>query len=133
MEKNDKIYLAGHTGLVGSAILRKLKKLGYANIITKELNELDLTRQLDVENFFKNEKPDYVILCAAKVGGIMANQTYPAEFIYTNLMIGLNVINSAYKYNVKKLLNLGSSCIYPKNARIFRFWVEDEDVRRDTL
>ncbi len=116
MEKNDKIYLAGHTGLVGSAILRKLKKLGYTNIITKELNELDLTRQLDVENFFKNEKPDYVILCAAKVGGIMANQTYPAEFIYTNLMIGLNVINSAYKYNVKKLLNLGSSCIYPKNA-----------------
>lgn len=116
MEKNSKIYLAGHTGLVGSAVYRKLKNLGYTNIIVRDFNELDLTRQSEVENFFEKEKPEYVILCAAKVGGIMANNTYPAEFIYINLMIGLNVINSAYKYGVKKLLNLGSSCIYPKDA-----------------
>ncbi len=116
MEKNSKIYLAGHTGLVGSAVYRKLLDLGYKNIITKSSSELDLTRQTDVEKFFETEKPEYVILCAAKVGGILANATYPAEFIYKNLMIGLNVIHSAYKSKVKKLLNLGSSCIYPKNA-----------------
>ncbi len=116
MEKNSKIYLAGHTGLVGSAIHRKLLESGYTNIITRTSNELDLTRQSDVEKFFMEEKPEYVILAAAKVGGILANSTYPAEFIYKNLMIGLNVIHSAYKYGVKKLLNLGSSCIYPKNA-----------------
>ncbi|MBR1545109.1 MAG: NAD-dependent epimerase/dehydratase family protein, partial [Alphaproteobacteria bacterium] len=116
MEKTAKIYLAGHTGLVGSAIHRKLLDLGYTNIITKTSSELDLTRQNDVEKFFMAEKPEYVILAAAKVGGILANSTYPAEFIYQNLMIGLNVVNSAYKAGVKKLLNLGSSCIYPKNA-----------------
>ncbi len=116
MEKNSKIYLAGHTGLVGSAIHRKLLESGYTNIITRTSNELDLTRQSDVEKFFMEERPEYVILAAAKVGGILANSTYPAEFIYKNLMIGLNVIHSAYKYGVKKLLNLGSSCIYPKNA-----------------
>lgn len=116
MEKNSKIYLAGHTGLVGSAIHRKLLESGYTNIITRTSNELDLTRQSDVEKFFMEEKPEYVILAAAKVGGILVNSTYPAEFIYKNLMIGLNVIHSAYKYGVKKLLNLGSSCIYPKNA-----------------
>ena len=116
MEKNSKIYLAGHTGLVGSAIHRKLLESGYTNIITRTSNELDLTRQSDVEKFFMEEKPEYVILAAAKVGGILANSTYPAEFIYKNLMIGLNVIHSAYKYGVKKLLNLGSSCIYPQNA-----------------
>ncbi len=116
MKKDSKIYVAGHTGLVGSAVLRKLEKLGYTNILTRTSSELDLTRQEDVEKFFAKEKPEYVILCAAKVGGILANATYPAEFIYKNLMIGLNVVNSAYKFNVKKLLNLGSSCIYPQNA-----------------
>ncbi|MCR5506944.1 MAG: GDP-L-fucose synthase [bacterium] len=116
MEKNAKIYLAGHTGLVGSAIHRKLLDLGYTNIITKTSSELDLTRQDLVEKFFEKERPEYVILAAAKVGGILANSTYPAEFIYQNLMIGLNVINSAYRFGAKKLLNLGSSCIYPKNA-----------------
>ena len=116
MKKDSKIYVAGHTGLVGSAVLRKLESLGYTNILTRTSSELDLTRQEDVEKFFEEEKPEYVILCAAKVGGILANATYPAEFIYKNLMIGLNVVNSAYKFNVKKLLNLGSSCIYPKNA-----------------
>ena len=116
MEKNSKIYIAGHNGLVGSAIYRKLLKDGFTNIITRDISELDLTRQKDVETFFEKEKPEYVILCAAKVGGIMANSQYPAEFIYTNLMIGLNIINSSFKYGVKILLNLGSSCIYPKNA-----------------
>ncbi len=116
MDKNSKIYLAGHTGLVGSAIYRKLKNLGYKNIIVRDFDKLDLTKQTDVEKFFETEQPEYVILCAAKVGGIMANNTYPAEFIYINLMIGLNVVNSAYKYGVKKLLNLGSSCIYPKDS-----------------
>lgn len=116
MEKNEKIYLAGHTGLVGSAIMRKLQSEGFQNIITRELSELDLCSQQAVEEFFKCEKPDYVILAAAKVGGIMANSTYPADFIYQNIMIAANVIHASYKYGVKKLLNLGSSCIYPKLA-----------------
>lgn len=102
--------------MVGSAIVRKLKEKGYANIITRSSKELDLTNQADTLAFFKAEKPDYVFLAAAKVGGIMANQTYPAEFIYRNLMISTNVINSSYLTGVKKLLNLGSSCIYPRLA-----------------
>lgn len=116
MNKDDKIYLAGHTGLVGSAILRKLKSEGFSNIITKELDELDLCNQAAVEKFFAQEKPDYVFLAAAKVGGIIANSTYPADFIYQNIMIASNVIHASYKNGVKKLLNLGSSCIYPKFA-----------------
>lgn len=116
MEKNSKIYLAGHTGLVGSAILRKLRSEGFANIITRDFSQLDLCNQAQVEAFFEKEKPDYVILAAAKVGGIVANSTYPADFIYQNIMIASNVIHCAYKYGVKKLLNLGSSCIYPKLA-----------------
>jgi len=116
MNKDSKIYVAGHRGLVGSAILRKLKEKGYNNIIVRTSKELDLRRQKDVEAFFEKEKPEYVFLSAAKVGGILANSTYPAEFIYDNLAIALNIIHSAYKYGVKKLLNLGSSCIYPKLA-----------------
>lgn len=116
MEKNSKIYVAGHKGLVGSAILTNLEKRGYTNIITKTHSELDLIRQVDVESFFEKEKPEYVFLAAAKVGGINANNMYPAEFIYNNLLIETNVIQSAYKNSVKKLLFLGSSCIYPKFA-----------------
>lgn len=116
MDRNSKIYVAGHKGLVGSAILRKLKAEGYTNLITRTHSELDLTRQADVETFFESVKPEYVFLAAAKVGGILANMTYPAEFIYENTAIALNVIHAAYKYETKKLLNLGSSCIYPKNA-----------------
>lgn len=116
MDKNSKIYVAGHRGLVGSAILRKLKNSGYRNIITRSHEELDLTRQKDVEIFFVTEKPEYVFLAAAKVGGILANSTYKAEFIYSNMMIEFNVIHSAYKNGVKKLLFLGSSCVYPKNC-----------------
>ena len=116
MEKDAKIYVSGHRGLVGSAIVRKLKEKGYANIITRSSQELDLTNQAATLAFFEAEKPDYVFLAAAKVGGIMANQTYPAEFIYQNLMIDANVIHSSYLTGVKKLLNLGSSCIYPRLA-----------------
>lgn len=116
MDKNSKIYIAGHRGLVGSAILRKLEKEGYNNLICKTSSELDLTVQKDVQNFFEKEKPEYVILAAAKVGGIIANNTYPAEFIYKNIMISTNIIHCCYLNNVKKLINLGSSCIYPKNA-----------------
>jgi GDP-L-fucose synthase len=116
MEKNAKIYVAGHRGMVGSAIVRNLKEKGYTNIVGKTSEELDLVRQLDVESFFEDEKPEYVFLAAAKVGGINANNTYPAEFIYNNLMIEANIIHAAYKYGVKKLLFLGSSCIYPKMA-----------------
>ena len=114
MQKNSKIYIAGHTGMVGSAILRKLKKEGYTNIITTPSEKLDLRHQLSVRNFFEKENPKYVILAAAKVGGIYANNKYKAEFIYDNLMIQSNVIHSSYLYNVEKLLFLGSSCIYPK-------------------
>ena len=111
-----KIYIAGHRGLVGSAIVRKLKKEGYNNLVVRSHSELDLTRQEDVEAFFEKERPEYVFLAAARVGGILANSTYKAEFIYDNIMIAANVINTSYKYGVKKLLNLGSSCIYPKHA-----------------
>lgn len=116
MNKDSKIYVAGHRGLVGSAIVRNLEAKGYTNIIYKTHKELDLTNQADVQAFFKEEQPEYVILAAAKVGGIHANNTYPAEFIYDNLMIQNNVIKAAHDYNVKKLLFLGSTCIYPKMA-----------------
>jgi len=116
MNKNSKIYVAGHKGLVGSAILRKLKEKGYSNLIYKTHKELDLTNQLAVEEFFKTQKPEYVFLAAAKVGGILANNKYRADFIYQNLQIQNNVIHYAYKYGVKKLLFLGSTCIYPKNC-----------------
>lgn len=116
MLKNSKIYIAGHKGLVGSALVRQLKSQGFTNIIGREHCELDLTNQLDVEVFFQDELPDYVFLAAAKVGGIHANSTYPAEFIFSNLQIEMNIINASYKYGVKKLLFLGSSCIYPKHA-----------------
>ena len=116
MEKHAKIYVAGHRGLVGSAIVRRLKAEGFDNIITRSHAELDLTDQAQVNNFLAREKPEYVFLAAAKVGGIMANKTYPAEFIYKNLMIGCNVVEACYQNGVKKLLNLGSSCIYPRLA-----------------
>lgn len=114
MEKNSKIYVAGHRGLVGSAIVRGLKAKGYTNVIGRTHKELDLMDGVAVEEFFKNEKPEYVFLAAAKVGGIYANSTYPADFIFQNLQIQQNVIGNAFKYNVKKLMFLGSSCIYPK-------------------
>lgn len=114
MNYQDKIYVAGHNGLVGSAIVRKLKELGYTNVLTKSRRELDLTDQFSVERFFDIERPDYVFLAAAKVGGINYNKLYPADFIVENLQIQTNVINSAYEYDVKKLLFLGSACIYPK-------------------
>jgi GDP-L-fucose synthase len=116
MEKSTKIYIAGHRGMVGSAIERKLNSEGYHNIIHRTSNELDLRNQDLVNSFFQDEKPDYVILAAAKVGGIHANNTFRAEFIYDNLMIEANIIHAAYLNKVKKLLFLGSSCIYPKNA-----------------
>jgi len=114
MNKNAAIYVAGHNGLVGSAIIKKLKSEGYDNIITRTHKELDLVDQAAVERFFVESKPEYVFLAAAKVGGIGANSTYPADFIYQNIMIGFNTIHAAYKNGVKKLVNLGSSCIYPK-------------------
>lgn len=116
MDKNSKIYVAGHTGLVGSSLVRNLKSKGYSNLIFRDFEELNLLRQVEVENFFEKEKPEYVFLAAARVGGILANSTYTAQFIYENIMIAANVIDSSYKYGVKKLLNLGSSCIYPKLA-----------------
>ena len=116
MKKSAKIFVCGHNGMVGSAILRKLKLENYNNILIKSSNELDLRRQSDVETYFKINKPDYVILAAAKVGGIYANNTYRAEFIYDNIMIETNIIHAAYLNNVTKLLFLGSSCIYPKMA-----------------
>ncbi|HUH19832.1 GDP-L-fucose synthase [Albibacterium sp.] len=116
MEKEAKIYIAGHRGMVGSAILRKLKNKGYSNFILKTSSELDLRNQQAVIEFFKKEKPDYVFLAAAKVGGINANNVYRAEFLYDNLSIQNNVIHSSYIYGTKKLLFLGSSCIYPKLA-----------------
>lgn len=116
MEKGSKIYVAGHRGMVGLAIVRKLKAEGYNNIIGKTHMELDLTSQIDVENFFIQEKPDVVILSAAKVGGIGANIKYPSEFLMENLLIECNVIRSSFLNGVKKLIFLGSSCIYPKNA-----------------
>ncbi len=116
MELNSKIYVAGHRGMVGSAIIRNLEKKGYQNIITKTSTELDLRNSQTVSDFFAEQKPDYVFLAAAKVGGIQANNTYRADFIYENLMIQNNVIHNSYLNNVKKLMFLGSSCIYPKMA-----------------
>ena len=116
MNSQDKIYVAGHKGLVGSAIVRELERKGYRNLITRTHRDLDLTRQKDVEDFFAKEKPDYVFLAAAKVGGIHANNTQGGAFIYENLMVQSNVIYEAYLNKVKKLLFLGSSCIYPKLA-----------------
>jgi len=116
MEKSSKIYVAGHRGMVGSAILRRLQHEGYRNFCLAGSTELDLRNQLEVNEFFRKENPAYVFLAAAKVGGILANDTYRAEFLYDNLMIEANVIHSAYKSGVKKLMFLGSSCIYPKMA-----------------
>ena len=125
MDLNDKIYIAGHRGLVGSAIVRQLESRGFTNLIMRTHKELDLTNQLQVQSFFKQENPDYVILAAAKVGGIHANNTYPADFIYQNMMIEANVINSAYESKVKRLLFLGSTCIYPKAV--------EQPMREDAL
>jgi GDP-L-fucose synthase len=116
MEKSAKIYIAGHRGMVGSAIYRKLKNEGFTNLITRSSSELDLRNQADVADFFEQEKPDYVFLAAAKVGGIIANNTYRADFLYENLQIQNNIIHSSYLNQVKKLMFLGSSCIYPKLA-----------------
>ncbi len=116
MEKNAKIYVAGHRGMVGSAIVRCLEKQGYDNIIVRSHNELDLTRQTEVEAFFEEEKPEYVFLAAAKVGGIMGNATAKADFMYDNMILEMNVINAAWKNGCRKLEFLGSSCIYPKFA-----------------
>lgn len=116
MDKNSKIFVAGHRGMVGSAILQKLEKEGFSNLVVRSSKELDLTQQAGVADFFKNEKPDYVVLAAAKVGGILANNTYRGQFLYENLMIQNNVIHHSYLNGVKKLLFLGSSCIYPKMA-----------------
>jgi len=116
MQKNERIFVAGHKGLVGSAIVRKLQAEGYPNLILRSHKELDLMRQAEVEAFFRREKPEYVFLAAAKVGGILANNTYPATFIYENLLIESNVIHSAYAAGTKKLLFLGSSCIYPRDC-----------------
>ncbi len=116
MNLQDRVYIAGHKGLVGSAIVRQLKKRGFQNLLVQTHAELDLTNQIQVKEFFEVQKPDYVILAAAKVGGIYANNTYPADFIYSNILIQANVINSAYENKVKRLLFLGSTCIYPKEA-----------------
>lgn len=117
MEKDSKIYVAGHRGMVGSSVVRELIRQGYDNIICKTHQELDLTRQEEVERFFRSEQPEYVFLVAAKVGGIKANMTYPTEFLMENLQIQNNVITSAYSSKVKKLMFFGSSCIYPKEAK----------------
>lgn len=116
MQRDSHIYVAGHRGLVGSAIVRRLKAGGYSNLLSRTHADLDLTDQVAVNNFFESQRPEYVFLAAAKVGGIEANNTYPAEFIYKNLAIESNVIHSSYRHGVKKLLFLGSSCIYPKYA-----------------
>ena len=117
MNLSDKIYIAGHRGLVGSAIVRQLEERGFTNLLMRTHKELDLTSQTQVQDFFKQERPDYVILAAAKVGGIYANSNYPADFIYQNIMIEANIINSAYENKVKRLLFLGSTCIYPKAVK----------------
>ncbi|MGB7568515.1 MAG: GDP-L-fucose synthase [Chitinivibrionales bacterium] len=116
MEKNAKIFVAGHRGLVGSALIRKLDEKGFANLVQRTRAELDLTDQAAVDNFIEKERPEYVFLAAAKVGGIYANNTYPAEFIFSNMQVQMNIINASWKYKVKKLMFLGSSCIYPKYA-----------------
>lgn len=125
MHKESKIYIAGHRGMVGSAIARKLQAEGYKNLVMRSSTELDLRNQAAVQDFFAKEQPEYVFLAAAKVGGIQANNVYRGEFIYENLMIEANVIHAAYQYGVKKLLFLGSSCIYPKMA--------DQPIREDSL
>lgn len=125
MEIGAKIYIAGHKGMVGSAILRNLQKRGYTNFITRTHSELDLTSQQAVNEFFEKEKPEYVFLAAAKVGGIVANNTYPAQFFYENSMIQNNILHASYKNGVKKLMFLGSSCIYPKMA--------EQPMREDAL
>ena len=125
MKVDRKIYIAGHRGLVGSAIVRQLESRGFTNLLMRTHKELDLTSQAQVQDFFKQEQPDYVILAAAKVGGIHANNTYPADFIYQNMMIEANVINSAYENKVKRLLFLGSTCIYPKAV--------EQPMREDAL
>jgi len=117
MERNARIYVAGHSGLIGSAVVRKLKSMDYKNIITRTHKEMDLKERNKVAEFFKKEGPEYVFLAAARVGGIYANSTFPAEFIYENLMIQTNVIDLSYRYGVKKLLFLASSCIYPKMCK----------------
>ena len=116
MNKRSGIYVAGHGGLVGAAIVRRLKKTGYDNLILRSRKELDLTRQISVEAFFEAERPDYVFMAAARVGGILANASYPADFIYQNLLMETNIIHAAHLYGTKKLLFLGSSCIYPKHC-----------------
>ena len=116
MKSSDKIYIAGHSGLVGSSLVRKLKSKNFKNLLTISHSELDLTNQSKVTDFFKKERPDYVIIAAAKVGGIAANNNFPADFIYDNIMIQTNIINASFKFNVKRLLFLGSTCIYPKLA-----------------
>jgi len=116
MHKTSKIFIAGHNGLVGSAITRKLNDLGYINLVVRTKKELNLLTQIDVSNFFKNERPEYVFLAAAKVGGILVNNIKPAQFIYENLMIQSNVIHSSFINNVKRLMFFGSTCIYPKNS-----------------
>lgn len=116
MERSAKIYVAGHAGLVGSALVRELKRQGYENLLTRTRAELDLCNQQAVDNFFAQEKPDYVFLSAAKVGGILANSQYPADFMYQNLMIECNIMHAAHVHGVKKLLFLGSSCIYPRDC-----------------
>ena len=125
MQSDDKIFIAGHNGLVGSAIIRTLETKGFKNLLTISHSELDLTNQALVLSFFKREQPDFVVLAAAKVGGIHANSIYPADFIYDNIMIQANIIHAAYKYKVKKLLFLGSTCIYPKLA--------DQPIKEDAL
>lgn len=116
MEKNAKIYIAGHKGLIGNAVVNALKKAGYANLVMKSHDELELTRQADVESFFQKEKPDFVILAAARVGGIQANISYPAQFLYDNICMQANVINSSFKVGIKKLLFFGSACSYPREC-----------------
>ena len=125
MDLNNKIYIAGHRGLVGSAIVRQLEARGFSNLIMRTHKELNLTNQTEVQKFFVQEKPDYVILAAAKVGGIHANNTYPADFIYQNIMIEANVIHAAYESKAKRLLFLGSTCIYPKSV--------EQPMREDAL
>ena len=130
MISNKKIYIAGHTGMVGSAILRKMKSSGFDNFMLRSVSELDLINQADTNSFFEIEKPEIVVIAAAKVGGILANNIYRAEFIYNNLMIEANIIHAAYKYGVEKLIFLGSSCIYPKLAQQP---IKEEDLLTDTL
>tara|TARA_B100000886_G_C20393030_1_gene479157 strand:+ start:516 stop:1469 length:954 start_codon:yes stop_codon:yes gene_type:complete len=125
MKSEDKIYIAGHTGLVGSAIVRHLKEKGFHNLILKKHKELDLINQNNVNKFFEDEKPDYVVIAAAKVGGILANNSYPANFIYENMMIEANIINASYQNDVRRLLFLGSTCIYPRSV--------DQPMREDAL